>query len=99
MNVFFSGIGDAPEHIMMSTIDLQGDWNTWKASAPIDILTPETSYECPGLPNVPSEAGETEGRAKQMRDPAIFGENGRRFLFYTICGEQRIVAAEIEIKN
>jgi hypothetical protein len=99
MNVFFSGIGDAPEHIMMSTIDLSGDWSTWRASAPIDVLTPETAYECPDLPNVPSQAGEIEGRAKQMRDPAIFEENGRRFLFYTICGEQGVGAAEIEIKN
>ena len=71
----------------------------WKASAPIDVLTPETSYECPDLPNVPSQAGEIEGRAKQMRDPAIFEEDGRSFLFYTICGEQGIAAAEIEIKN
>jgi len=99
MNVFFSGIGDAPEHIMMSTIDLRGDWSSWKASTPIDVLTPETSYECPDLPNVPSEAGEIEGPAKQMRDPAIFEENGRRLLFYTICGEQGIAAAEIEINN
>jgi len=99
MNVVFSGIGDAPEHILMSTIDLRGDWSTWKASAPIDVLTPETSYECPDLPNMRSEAGEIEGRAKQMRDPAIFEENGRKLLFYTICGEQGIAAAEIEIKN
>lgn len=99
MNVFFSGIGDAPERIMMSTVDLRGDWSTWRASAPIDVLTPETSYECPDLPNAPSEAGEIEGRAKQMRDPAIFEENGRQFLFYTICGEQGIAAAELEIKN
>jgi len=99
MNVFFSAIGDAPEHIMMSTIDLRGDWAAWRASAPIDVLTPDTSYECPDLPNVPSEAGEIEGRARQMRDPAIFEEGGRRFLFYTICGEQGIAAAEIEIRN
>src|SRR5262245_22471232 len=99
MNVFFSGIGDAPEHIMMSTIDLRGDWSTWKASAPIDVLTPETSYECPNLPSVPSEAGEIEGPAKQMRDPAVFEDGGRIFLFYTICGEQGVAAAQIEIKN
>lgn len=99
MNVFFSGIGDAPEHIMLSTIDLRGDWSSWKASAPIDVLTPETSYECPDLPNVPSEAGEIEGRAKQMRDPAIFQDGGRVLLLYTICGEQGIAAAELEIKN
>src|SRR5262249_46328110 len=30
--VFFTGIGDAPERILLSTIDLTGDWQTWKAS-------------------------------------------------------------------
>ncbi len=99
MHVFFSGIGDAPEHIMASTIELTGDWSTWKASAPIDVLTPETPYECPDLPSVPSEAGEIEGRAKQMRDPAIFQDGRRTWLLYTICGEQGIAGAEIEIKN
>jgi hypothetical protein len=97
LNVFFSGIGDAPEHIQMSTIDLVGDWGAWKASAPIDVLTPQTAYECPDLPNVPSEPGEIDGRARQMRDPAVFEENGRTFLFYTICGEQGVAGAEIMI--
>ena len=96
LNVFFSGIGDAPEHIMLSTIDLQGDWRMWKASAPVDVLQPEAAYECPNLPNAPSQAGEIEGRAKQMRDPAVFEDNGRTFFFYTICGEQGIAGAELE---
>jgi len=95
--VFFTAIGDAPEHVLVSTIDLAGDWQTWKASAPVDLLQPETAYECPDLPNVPSVAGEIEGRARQIRDPAVFEENGKAWLFYTICGEQGIAAAELTI--
>jgi hypothetical protein len=95
--VFFSGIGDAPERILMSTIDLTGDWRNWTASRPVEVLQPQTSYECPDLPAAPSEAGDVEGPVRQMRDPAIFEENGRTWLFYTICGEQGIAAAELHL--
>ena len=95
--VFFTGIGDAPERILMSTIDLDGDWKTWKASRPVELLRPEAPYECPELPLVPSAAGEIEGRARQLRDPAIFEDGGKTYLFYSICGEQGLAAAEFAI--
>ena len=68
--VFFTGIGDAPERVMLSTIDLAGDWKNWKASAPVELLRPEAPYECPDLPNVPSAAGEISLNA---RTSATFG--------------------------
>ena len=95
--VFFTGIGDAPERILLSTLDLSGDWLTWKASAPVEVLRPETAYECPDLPIAPSAPGEIEGPARQLRDPAVFEEDGKVFLFYSICGEQGLAAAEITL--
>jgi len=94
---FFSAIGDAPERIMSTTIDLTGDWSTWKAAPAADVLQPEAAYECPTLPNAPSEAGDIKGPARQLRDPAVFEENGRAFLFYSICGEQGIAGAELTL--
>jgi hypothetical protein len=94
--IFFTAIGDAPERIMMSTMSLAGDWKTWKASEAVEILRPETSYECPSLPNEPSEAGDVKGPVQQLRDPGIFEEGGRTYLFYSFCGEQGIAAAELE---
>ena len=32
---------------------------------------------------------------RQIRDPFVFEEGGRAYLFYSICGEQGIAAAEI----
>jgi len=96
--VFFTGIGDAPERVMLSTIELTDNWQTWKASAPVELLRPEAPYECPGLPNVPSAAGEIEGPARQLRDPAIFEEEGKTYLFYSICGEQGLAAAELTFR-
>src|SRR4051812_14352192 len=93
--VFFTGIGDAPERILLSTIDLAGDWTTWKASVPLELLRPSAAYECPGLPNIPSAAGEIDGPAQQLRDPAIFEDAGKTYLVYSICGEQGLAAAEL----
>jgi len=95
LGAFFSGIGDAPERILMSWIDLTGDWATWMASAPIEVLQPETAYECADLPNLPSVAGDAAGPVRQLRDPAVFEENGKTYLFYSVCGEQGIAAAEL----
>jgi hypothetical protein len=96
--VFFTGIGDAPERVLLSTIDLAGDWQTWKASAPTELLRPEAPYECPDLPNVPSAQGEIEGPARQLRDPGIVADAGKTYLFYSICGEQGLAAAELTFR-
>jgi hypothetical protein len=96
--VFFSGIGDRPERILVSTITRDGDWRDWKASAPVEVLSPETAYECADLPDVPSAPGEIEGRARQLRDPGVFEDAGKTFLFYSICGEQGLAAAELTFR-
>ena len=93
--VFFTAIGDDPERVMMTTIDATGDWTGWRASEASEILRPEAPYECPTLPGGPSAAGDVKGPVRQLRDPAVFEEGGRTFLFYSICGEQGIAAAEL----
>ena len=95
LHVFFTAIGDRPERVLMSTIELTSDWTTWKASPPVDILRPETGYECANLPDAPSESGDIAVPVRQIRDPFVFEEGGRAYLFYSICGEQGIAAAEI----
>ncbi len=95
--VFFTGIGDAPERVLMSTVNLTGEWATWQASTPVEVLAPQAAYECIDLPNVPSAGGDIEGPARQLRDPFVFEDEGRAFLFYSTCGEQGIAAAEITL--
>ena len=95
LHVFFTAIGDAPERVLMSTIDLTSDWMMWRASPPVDVLRPETRYECAHLPTAPSEPGDVEDRVRQIRDPFVFEEQGRAFLFYSTCGEQGIAAATL----
>jgi hypothetical protein len=93
--VFFTAIGDAPERVMLSTIALDADWREWRASEPVEVLRPETSYECAHLPLAPSAAGDVKGPVRQLRDPAVFVDGTRTLLFYSICGEQGIAAAEL----
>jgi hypothetical protein len=69
-----------------------------QASVPVDVLRPEAAYECPDLPLVPSAAGEIEGKAQQLRDPGVFEEGGKTFLFYSICGEQGLAGAELTFR-
>lgn len=95
LQVFYTAIGETPERVMLSTIDLGGDWTVWRATAPVDVLQPETGYECTNHPNHPSEAGDIAVPVRQIRDPFVFEEDGRAYLFYSICGEQGIAAAEI----
>jgi hypothetical protein len=97
--VFFTAIGDNPERVMMTTIDVSGDWKAWRTSEAIELLRPEAPYECPDLPGGPSAAGDIKGPVRQVRDPAVFEEAGRTFLFYSVCGEQGIAAAELELRN
>jgi hypothetical protein len=98
MFVFFSAIGDTPERILVSRISLSGDWTTWLASAPVEVLAPATPYECSTLPLTASETGDVKVPVRQLRDPAIFEDGGRIVLFYSICGEQGIAAAEITVE-
>jgi hypothetical protein len=95
--VYFTAIGDAPERVLMSTVSLVGDWTTWRAGEAIEILRPEASYECVDLPNLPSAGGDIDVPAQQIRDPFVFEEDGRAFLFYSTCGEQGIAGATIEL--
>ena len=97
LQVFFTAIGDTPERVMLSTIDLTGDWTTWRASAAIEVLQPERGYECSHHPNRPSESGDIAIPVRQIRDPFVFEDAGRTYLFYSICGEQGIAAAEITL--
>jgi hypothetical protein len=95
LHVFFTAIGDAPERVLLSPIDLGGDWTTGRAEEAREILRPEAAYECVHLPEAPSEAGDIAIPARQIRDPFVFDEAGRLVLFYTTCGEQGIAAADL----
>jgi len=93
--VFFTAIGDAPERMMLSTIDMTADWTEWRASTPVEVMRPETAYECANLPIEPSAVGDVEVPVRQIRDPGMFEDGGHTYLIYSTCGEQGLAAAEV----
>jgi hypothetical protein len=95
LHVFWTQVGDAPESILLSTIDLSGDWQGWRDGPPVTVLRPERSWEGADAPMVPSVRSTAYGMVNQLRDPAIFEDEGRVYLLYAVGGEAGIAIAEL----
>lgn len=95
LSVYYSRIGDSPERILVSHIDLTPDWSKWKASPPVTVLVPETDYEGGLLPIEVAKIDLAPGKVRQLRDPAIFREGSRTYLLYSIAGESGIAIAKL----
>ena len=95
--VFWTQRGDAPERVLVSTIDLTGDWDTWTETDPVEVLRPERPWEGAQLPVEPSRGGAISIPVNQLRDPAIFEEDGRVYLLYSVAGERGIGLAEVHV--
>jgi len=96
LSVFYTNAGDCPERILLSTIDLTPYWHTWGASEPMVVLEPELAYEGGHLPRQPSKRGLVMEPVCQLRDPALFCEDGHTYLLYAVAGEQGIAMAELQ---
>jgi hypothetical protein len=90
--VFYSVVGESPERILLSTIDLSRPWTEWEESKPVVVLEPETDWEGAGHPARPSVRGPARD-VRELRDPAIFVEEGRSYLLYSVAGESGIAIA------
>ncbi len=98
--VFRSRVGDAPERILCSTVDLSSsEWNDWKATGEREVMRPRKSWEGAGLPVAPSQRGEVTRPENQLRDPAIFEEKGKIYLLYACAGEHGIAIARLHEKE
>jgi hypothetical protein len=93
--VFWTQVGDAPERILLSRIDLSSDWRDWTENAASEILRPERDREGAGAPLIPSIRSTAYGKVNQLRDPAILEDEGRIYLLYAVAGESGIAIAEI----
>lgn len=94
--VFYTMKAEAPERIYLSTLQLSDDWNDWQCSPPQEVLRPELPYEGTDYPLESSKKGSAT-QVQQLRDPCIYRENGRTYLYYSIAGEMGIAMAELSI--
>ena len=95
LQVFYSNIGDRPERIVLSEIDLRLRWTHWTPTEPTTLLTPREPWEGAQLPVETSRSGWAPEPVHELRDPAVYEGEGRAWLIYSIAGESGLAIAEI----
>lgn len=93
LDLFYSRIGDEPECILHTIIDLSDDWSNWQIHPPRIVLKPEISWEGADLPLTLSRVGAADGRERALRDPFIIVDENKIYLFYSGAGENAIGVA------
>ena len=96
--VFYSQVGDTPERIYLSTIDVSVPGNKRQETKPIEIIRPEYEWEGGDLPLEKSSRSAINIPVNQLRDPAIYKENEMLYLLYSVKGENGIGICTLEIK-
>lgn len=99
LQVFWTQVGQAPESILLSEIDLGGDWMQWRDSAPVEVMRPEFDWEGANAPLEPSIRSTAHGHVNQLRDPAIYEEDGAVYLLYAVAGESGIAIAQVDLEG
>ncbi len=95
--IYYSRIGDEPERILMSIVDLhEKTWLNWKASEPQEVLRPSTDYEGVDFPVFVSKGGTARNKVHQLRDPAILVDDSGSYLYYSVAGEFGIAVAKFD---
>ena len=97
--VFWTQVGQAPERVLLSTIDLSAPWMEWKETGAEEVVRPEREWEGANKPIEPSIRSVAYGPVNQLRDPAIFEEDSRIFLLYAVAGESGIAIAELHFSD
>jgi len=97
LQVFMTRRGDRPERVQVAVIDLRPPVEQWRADPhpPETVLWPDREYEGRDRPLASSENGPVHERVRSLRDPAVFEEDGRAYLFYAVAGERGIAGAEL----
>lgn len=96
LSVYYTMVGDCPERIICSTIDMTDDWEQWQASPAMEILRPIHDWEGVDQPHVPSQRGFAGEPVYQLRDPAIYEAHQQRYLLYSFAGEQGIAITRLD---
>jgi hypothetical protein len=97
--VFYTRTGDNPEHILLSRIDIGGDWFKWKEKySPLEVLKPQLKWEGAGYESRPSKKGPGI-QERALRDPYVYEEAGKYYLLYSGAGEEAIGLARLHLEK
>ena len=95
LHVIWSRVGDAPESLLHSIIDLNQPWKRWAISQTKIILKPELIWEGSNYPIRKSDLGMARSDECALRDPCIFQTEQKTYLIYTGAGEAALGLAEL----
>ena len=93
--VFWTQVGEIPESVKLSTINLSENWEDWRQIDHGVVLKPERDYEGANEPLIPSIRSTAYGKVNQLRDPAILQDGENTWLFYAVAGESGIGLAKV----
>ena len=93
--VFWTQVGEIPESVKLSTINLSENWEDWRQIDHGVVLKPERNYEGADEPLIPSIRSNAYGKVNQLRDPAILQDGENTWLFYAVAGESGIGLAKL----
>ena len=95
LHVLFTRIGDCPERILHTELDLSRAWPDWRVCVEeTEVLRPNLAWEGTGAPLTPSEAGAVD-YAHQLRDPELIEADGDLWLVYAGGGEAALGLARL----
>jgi len=93
--VFWTRVGDSPERILVSRLRTGADWHQWRMEPGVEVHRPQRGWEGADEPIQASSYGGVMQPVNQLRDPAIYRQDGRIYLLYAIAGEQGIGIGEL----
>ena len=95
LHVVWTRIGDAPEQILYSSIDISLPWRDWYATEGQVILKPKFDWEGANLPISNSTVGGLTKQEHALRDPFLFEQNEEIYMLYAGGGETCIGIAKL----
>ena len=96
LHMTFSRIGDLPERCLHCEVVPADDWSGWRFGPVSEMLRPAPGWEGGDLPARASEMGTAMDRLQELRDPALFTDDGIVYLAYCGGGESGIGIARVD---
>ena len=95
LHVIWTKVGDAPEKLLHSSIDMTRPWHDWKAEHTVTLLEPELEWEGADYPISASDIGMAKPRERALRDPCLLDTPAGVFMIYAGAGESALGIATL----
>ena len=92
----FSRISDGPERCLNCEVVPADDWADWRFGPVSELLRSAAGWEGGDLPMRPSIIGTAMNRRHELRDPALFTDNGYVYMAYCGGEESGIGIAKVD---